>query len=165
MRGASGAVGDGGVSIIGPSYRGWPVPEISEPACWLGLSYTQYRRCRSSHSLQRYSDKESAPDHPPRTRMVSAAACLLPAGGRDVRADDLRATPGDELRALVGSVQKRGSAPTARVIGLSMALALRLRVVERGIQNMLVQGDIVINRQIGDVFDFVADERNEPKYN
>jgi len=30
---------------------------------------------------------------------------------------------------------------------------------------MLVQGDIVINRPIGEVFDFVADERNEPKYN
>ncbi len=30
---------------------------------------------------------------------------------------------------------------------------------------MLVQGDIVINRSIDEVFDFVADERNEPKYN
>jgi hypothetical protein len=30
---------------------------------------------------------------------------------------------------------------------------------------MLVQGDIVINRPIDEVFDFVADERNEPKYN
>jgi len=30
---------------------------------------------------------------------------------------------------------------------------------------MLVQGDIVINRPIEEVFDFVADERNEPKYN
>jgi polyketide cyclase/dehydrase/lipid transport protein len=30
---------------------------------------------------------------------------------------------------------------------------------------MLVQGDIVINRPIGEVFDFAADERNEPKYN
>jgi hypothetical protein len=30
---------------------------------------------------------------------------------------------------------------------------------------MLVQGDIVINRNIDEVFDFVADERNEPKYN
>jgi len=30
---------------------------------------------------------------------------------------------------------------------------------------MLVQGNIVINRPIGEVFDFVADERNEPKYN
>jgi polyketide cyclase/dehydrase/lipid transport protein len=30
---------------------------------------------------------------------------------------------------------------------------------------MLVQGDIVINRPINEVFDFVADERNEPKYN
>jgi polyketide cyclase/dehydrase/lipid transport protein len=30
---------------------------------------------------------------------------------------------------------------------------------------MLVQGDIVINRLIDEVFDFVADERNEPKYN
>lgn len=30
---------------------------------------------------------------------------------------------------------------------------------------MLVQGDIVINRPIDEVFDFVADERNEPQYN
>ena len=30
---------------------------------------------------------------------------------------------------------------------------------------MLVQGDIVISRPIDEVFDFVADERNEPKYN
>jgi hypothetical protein len=30
---------------------------------------------------------------------------------------------------------------------------------------MLVQGGIVINRPIDEVFDFVADERNEPKYN
>jgi hypothetical protein len=30
---------------------------------------------------------------------------------------------------------------------------------------MLVQGDIVIERSIDEVFDFVADERNEPKYN
>jgi hypothetical protein len=30
---------------------------------------------------------------------------------------------------------------------------------------MLVQGDIAINRTIDEVFDFVADERNEPKYN
>lgn len=30
---------------------------------------------------------------------------------------------------------------------------------------MLVQGDIVINRPIDEVFDFVADERNEPSYN
>ena len=30
---------------------------------------------------------------------------------------------------------------------------------------MLVQGDIVINRPIDEVFDFVADARNEPKYN
>ena len=30
---------------------------------------------------------------------------------------------------------------------------------------MLIQGDIVINRPIDEVFDFVADERNEPKYN
>jgi uncharacterized protein YndB with AHSA1/START domain len=30
---------------------------------------------------------------------------------------------------------------------------------------MLVQGEIVINRPIDEVFDFVADERNEPKYN
>jgi hypothetical protein len=30
---------------------------------------------------------------------------------------------------------------------------------------MLVQGDIVINRPIDEVFDFVADERNEPEYN
>jgi hypothetical protein len=30
---------------------------------------------------------------------------------------------------------------------------------------MLVRGDIVINRPIDEVFDFVADERNEPKYN
>ena len=30
---------------------------------------------------------------------------------------------------------------------------------------MLVQGDIVINRPIDEVFDFAADERNEPKYN
>lgn len=30
---------------------------------------------------------------------------------------------------------------------------------------MLVHGDIVIDRPIDEVFDFVADERNEPKYN
>jgi uncharacterized protein YndB with AHSA1/START domain len=30
---------------------------------------------------------------------------------------------------------------------------------------MVVQGEIVINRPIDEVFDFVADERNEPKYN
>ena len=30
---------------------------------------------------------------------------------------------------------------------------------------MLVQGDIVIDRPIDEVFDFVADERNEPGYN
>jgi len=30
---------------------------------------------------------------------------------------------------------------------------------------MLVQGEIVINKPIEEVFDFVADERNEPKYN
>jgi hypothetical protein len=30
---------------------------------------------------------------------------------------------------------------------------------------MLVQGDITINRTIDEVFDFVADECNEPKYN
>jgi len=30
---------------------------------------------------------------------------------------------------------------------------------------MLVHGEIVINRSIDEVFDFVADERNEPKYN
>jgi Polyketide cyclase / dehydrase and lipid transport len=30
---------------------------------------------------------------------------------------------------------------------------------------MLVQGDIVIERPIDEVFDFVADERNEPEYN
>jgi hypothetical protein len=30
---------------------------------------------------------------------------------------------------------------------------------------MHVQGDIVINRPIDEVFDFVADERNEPQYN
>jgi hypothetical protein len=30
---------------------------------------------------------------------------------------------------------------------------------------MLVQGSIVIERSIEDVFDFVADERNEPQYN
>jgi len=30
---------------------------------------------------------------------------------------------------------------------------------------MLVQGDIVINRPIDEVFDFAADERNEPRYN
>ena len=30
---------------------------------------------------------------------------------------------------------------------------------------MLVQGDIVINRPIDEVFDFAADERNEPMYN
>ena len=30
---------------------------------------------------------------------------------------------------------------------------------------MLVKGEIVIDRPIEEVFDFVADERNEPKYN
>jgi hypothetical protein len=30
---------------------------------------------------------------------------------------------------------------------------------------MLIQGDIVINRPIDEVFDFAADERNEPEYN
>lgn len=30
---------------------------------------------------------------------------------------------------------------------------------------MLVEGNIVIERSIEDVFDFVADERNEPRYN
>ena len=30
---------------------------------------------------------------------------------------------------------------------------------------MLVEGDILINRPIDEVFDFVADECNEPKYN
>jgi polyketide cyclase/dehydrase/lipid transport protein len=30
---------------------------------------------------------------------------------------------------------------------------------------MVVNGDIVIERSIEDVFDFVADERNEPRYN
>ena len=30
---------------------------------------------------------------------------------------------------------------------------------------MLVKGEIVIKRPIEEVFDFVADERNEPKYN
>ncbi len=30
---------------------------------------------------------------------------------------------------------------------------------------MLVEGDILIERSIEDVFDFVADERNEPRYN
>jgi Polyketide cyclase / dehydrase and lipid transport len=30
---------------------------------------------------------------------------------------------------------------------------------------MLVKGNIVIERSIEDVFDFVADERNEPRYN
>lgn len=30
---------------------------------------------------------------------------------------------------------------------------------------MLIEGDIVIKRPIDEVFDFVADERNEPKYN
>ena len=30
---------------------------------------------------------------------------------------------------------------------------------------MLIQGDIVINRPIDEVFDFAADERNEPVYN
>jgi len=30
---------------------------------------------------------------------------------------------------------------------------------------MLVQGSIVIERSVEDVFDFVADERNEPQYN
>jgi uncharacterized protein YndB with AHSA1/START domain len=30
---------------------------------------------------------------------------------------------------------------------------------------MLVQGEIVIERPIDEVFDFVADERNEPRYN
>jgi len=30
---------------------------------------------------------------------------------------------------------------------------------------MLVQGDVVIARPVLDVFDFVADERNEPRYN
>src|SRR5437879_3177253 len=30
---------------------------------------------------------------------------------------------------------------------------------------MLVQGNIVIERSVEDVFDFVADERNEPQYN
>jgi hypothetical protein len=28
-----------------------------------------------------------------------------------------------------------------------------------------IEGDIVINRPVEDVFDFVADERNEPRYN
>jgi hypothetical protein len=28
-----------------------------------------------------------------------------------------------------------------------------------------IEGDIVIKRPIGEVFDFVADERNEPRYN
>ena len=28
-----------------------------------------------------------------------------------------------------------------------------------------VEGEIVINRPVEDVFDFVADERNEPRYN
>jgi uncharacterized protein YndB with AHSA1/START domain len=30
---------------------------------------------------------------------------------------------------------------------------------------MLIQGDIVINRPIDEVFDFAANERNEPEYN
>jgi hypothetical protein len=30
---------------------------------------------------------------------------------------------------------------------------------------MLVQGDIIVKRSVEDVFDFVADERNEPTYN
>ena len=30
---------------------------------------------------------------------------------------------------------------------------------------MLIQGDIVINRPVDEVFDFAADERNEPEYN
>ena len=34
-----------------------------------------------------------------------------------------------------------------------------------GEEEVLVQGDIVINRPIDEVFDFVADERNEPQYN
>lgn len=28
-----------------------------------------------------------------------------------------------------------------------------------------VDGEIIINRPVGEVFDFVADERNEPRYN
>jgi hypothetical protein len=28
-----------------------------------------------------------------------------------------------------------------------------------------VEGEIVINRPVEEVFDFVADERNEPRYN
>ncbi len=28
-----------------------------------------------------------------------------------------------------------------------------------------IEGEIVINRPVGDVFDFVADERNEPRFN
>jgi hypothetical protein len=30
---------------------------------------------------------------------------------------------------------------------------------------MRVEGDITIERSVEDVFDFVADERNEPQYN
>ena len=30
---------------------------------------------------------------------------------------------------------------------------------------MLIQGDIVINRPVDEVFDFATDERNEPEYN
>jgi len=30
---------------------------------------------------------------------------------------------------------------------------------------VLIQGDIVINRPVDEVFDFAADERNEPEYN
>src|SRR6266700_4799156 len=55
--------------------------------------------------------------------------------------------------------------PAAGVFGLFASGQFESKKVGEEEKNMVVQGDIVINRPVDEVFDFVADERNEPKYN
>jgi hypothetical protein len=57
-----------------------------------------------------------------------------------------------------GEVGSIGGIPAA---GTGFVAAAR----RRGIDMVHVDGEIVINRPVEEVFDFVADERNEPRYN
>lgn len=40
-----------------------------------------------------------------------------------------------------------------------------VNLVKEGFGMAHIEGDIVIDRTVDEVFDFVADERNEPRYN
>jgi Polyketide cyclase / dehydrase and lipid transport len=65
---------------------------------------------------------------------------------------------------LIGRPHRRREAITIAA-GPVVAAAARYERVRKGIDVKPISGEILIEASIEDVFDFVADERNEPRYN